>query len=213
MKIVKNVIQSIKMIKVKALSRNINNQLWNKDFHKAVQDLFGIFVGIGSYGYLQFPKGTKIGNYCSFAEGVKYLSGNHPINNVSTAACFFNPDLGYVSKKYDIERKNLNIGNDVWIGSNVLITNGCTKIGNGVVIGAGSVVTHDIEPYSIVGGNPAHEIKKRFSNDICECLEKTQWWNFPPEFLSEYIEYMKNPYEFINILTKKVYCEGEASYK
>lgn len=125
---------------------NIKNQMFSKKFRMFVRKNFGIEVGVGSYGYLQLPTGTKIGNYCSIADGVRFLSGNHPIEHLSTAACFYNPSLGFVSKEYDITRKRLEIGNDVWIGQNVLITNRCTFIPNGVVIGAGSIVTKSPPP-------------------------------------------------------------------
>lgn len=117
-----------------------SRQLWDRRFHAALKKYFDIEVGIGSYGYMGFPAGSKIGNYCSIAAGVKFLPGNHPVERISTAACFYNPILGFVGKKYDIYRATITIGNDVWIGANVLITNKCTSIGNGAVIGGGVVV-------------------------------------------------------------------------
>lgn len=139
-----NLIQKIKRLHVRIYIRifgSIKNQMFSTKFHSFVKKYLGIEVGVGSYGYLSFPLGTKIGNYCSIADGVTFLSGNHPMSHVSTAACFYNPALGFVDKKYDIERKTLEIGNDVWIGANVLITNKCTKIPDGVVVGAGSILT------------------------------------------------------------------------
>jgi len=70
------------------------------------------------------------------------------------------------------------IGNDVWIGLEATIMPGVT-IGDGAIIGAKSVVTHNVEPYSVVAGNPARVIKKRFSDETIKRLLKIQWWNWP----------------------------------
>ena len=78
------------------------------------------------------------------------------------------------------------IGNDVWIGYDAVIMAG-VKIGDGAVIGARAVVTKDVEPYSIVGGVPAKEIRKRFAPDIIEKLKTLQWWNWPVERIKESI--------------------------
>lgn len=179
-------------------SKNLNNQQWNKKFQVKVKEFLGIDVGFGSYGYMEMPWGTKIGNYCSIATGVRYLSGNHPVERVSTAACFYNPVLGFVDSKYDIKREKLVIANDVWIGANVLITKKCTSIGNGAVIGAGTVITHNVEPYSVVVGNPGKEIKKRFSRDVIEKLEESKWWELPIDELLPFLDLMANPLIFSN---------------
>lgn len=65
-------------------------------------------------------------------------------------------------------------------------------IGNGAVIGAGAVVTHDVQPYSIVVGNPAHEIKKRFPVDIIERINATEWWNLPIEVIRNSVKLFSN---------------------
>ena len=66
--------------------------------------------------------------------------------------------------------------NDVWVGANVTIMPGCKKIGNGAIIGGGSVVTHDVPPYAIVAGNPAKILRYRFDEDIIKKLEESKWW-------------------------------------
>lgn len=86
-----------------------------------------------------------------------------------------------------MQLKTTVIGNDVWIGSNVVILGGL-NIGDGAVIGAGAVVTKDVQPYSIVVGNPAREIKKRFSEQIISDLMEIKWWGFPPEILADNVE-------------------------
>ena len=72
------------------------------------------------------------------------------------------------------------IGNDVWIGYDAVIMGGVT-IGDGAIIGTRAVVTKDVEPYSIVGGVPAKEIRKRFTPEIIKKLMEIQWWNWPIE--------------------------------
>lgn len=74
------------------------------------------------------------------------------------------------------------IGNDVWIGRESIIMPG-VKIGDGAIIAACSVVTKDVEPYSVVGGNPARFIKKRFNDELIELLLEFKWWDLPPEKL------------------------------
>lgn len=122
---------------------------------------------------------TKIGKFCSIASNVKIGLAQHPYEWVSTSPTFyFGRDS--VRKKFSNFNRNNDketvIGNDVWIGENVLIKQGI-KIGHGTVIGMGSVVTKDVEPYSIVGGNPAKLIKKRFEEDTIEKLLLSKWWD------------------------------------
>ena len=79
------------------------------------------------------------------------------------------------------------IQNDVWIGYNSLIMPGI-KIGNGSIIASNSVVVKDVEPYSIVGGNPAKLIRKRFDNEIIDLLESIKWWDWPIEKITTNLE-------------------------
>ena len=75
------------------------------------------------------------------------------------------------------------IEDDVWIGLNAIITCGCKRIGRGAIIGAGSIVTKDVEPYTIVGGSPAKVIRKRFDEERIKKLEVSRWWEKTPEQL------------------------------
>ena len=73
----------------------------------------------------------------------------------------------------------------------------CKRIGNGAIIGAGSVVTHNVEPYSIVAGNPAREIRKRFTTEQIELLEESEWYNYSPEELKNVFQYAKDIKKFV----------------
>ena len=145
---------------------------------------YSIKAGLYSYGCFNHlinfgGKGISVGSYCSIASNVRFLGGNHPYQNFSTSPVFYNRAVSD-TVLHDIDRFSLEIGNDVWIGINVLITCGCRKIGNGAVIGAGAVVTKDVPPYAIVAGNPAKIIKFRFSDEEIAKLEKSRWWLHSP---------------------------------
>ena len=83
-----------------------------------------------------------------------------------------------------LSKGNIVIGNDVWIAQDATILSGVT-IGDGAVIGANSVVTKDVEPYTIVAGNPARPISKRFDDQTIEDLLRIKWWNLPMEDLEK----------------------------
>lgn len=126
-------------------------------------------------GYNNFLAGAiSIGKYCQMGSDVAIHSTNHPINYLST---YINKNL-FAGELTSLKEENeVTIGNDVWIGHNVLIVGNVT-IGNGAILAAGSVITKDVLPYSIVGGVPAKMIKKRFSENIIQEIEELQWWNY-----------------------------------
>jgi virginiamycin A acetyltransferase len=139
----------------------------------------GVEVGMYSYGCFipeSIPQGTSIGRYCSFASGVTIFNANHPFERISQHPLFYNPKLGTVTEE-TIARSRISIGHDVWLGKNALILPRVSHIGNGAVIGAGSVVTKDVPPYAIVAGNPARIIKYRFPPTIQEKIEESRWWD------------------------------------
>lgn len=126
-----------------------------------------------------------IGKFCSIACGAKFIfnCANHTLTSLSTYTfpLFFEEwDLpkSEVATAWN-NKGDIVIGNDVWIGYYAVIMAGVT-IGDGAIIGTRAVVTKDVEPYSIVGGVPAKEIRKRFSPDIVARLQKLQWWNWNP---------------------------------
>ena len=121
-----------------------------------------------------------IGKFCQIAAGVEFVmnGANHQMNAVSTFPF-------YTLEGWDMDppvpedlplKGDTVIGNDVWIGQNAVILPG-VHIGDGAIIGASSVVGSDIEPYTIVAGNPAKELRKRFDKDLIDLLLQFRWWD------------------------------------
>lgn len=140
--------------------------------------------GIGTYGDLtvhDWNEGTtlQVGAYCSIAAGVQvFLGGHHRIDWLS---CFPFPEfIGEVADIRDFggSNGNVEIGSDVWLCSHSIILSG-VRIGHGAVVAAGAVVTRDVEPYSIVAGNPARHVRWRFDENIRRLLLNSQWWTWP----------------------------------
>lgn len=123
----------------------------------------------------------RIGAFCSLAVGVQiFLGGEHRTDWISTypfrhAYPTLPPIPGHPASKGDV-----TVGNDVWIGHQAIILSGVT-IGDGAVIGARAVVARDVEPYSIVAGNPARLVRYRFPPDVIAELLKLRWWDWSDE--------------------------------
>lgn len=115
---------------------------------------------------------VRIGKYCQLGTNVAIHGTNHPISYLST---YINRRLFHDLNKLKTS-KEINIGNDVWIGQSAIILSGVT-IGNGAIIAAGSVVTRDVAAFTIVAGNPAKPIRKRFSDEIILEIENLKWWD------------------------------------
>jgi acetyltransferase-like isoleucine patch superfamily enzyme len=136
-----------------------------------------------------FPGDTarvRIGSFTSIALDVVLMDGgNHRLDWVTTFPLRARLGLrgayadGHPSSKGDIE-----IGNDVWIGMGACVMSG-VKIGNGAVVAGRSVVAKDVRPYAIVAGNPAREIRRRFSDEQIDALERIAWWDWPQEKILE----------------------------
>lgn len=140
-----------------------------------------------------------IGKFCMIASGVTFImnGANHKMDGI-TAYPFniFGKDWKVAEPKLsDLPYKgDTVIGNDVWIGTNVTIMPG-VKVGDGAIIASNATVTKDVAPYSIVGGNPAKEIKKRFSEQKIQELLEMQWWNWELEEITTNLKYLTDKME------------------
>jgi acetyltransferase-like isoleucine patch superfamily enzyme len=141
----------------------------------------------------------SVGAFSSFAKGTDVVA-NHPMQYISTHPMLYsdnkiNPFLLYEYEEYQNSRwyfagvkpkgivnkmRKIQIGNDVWLGRNVIITNG-SNIGNGVIAGAGAVITKDVPDYAVVVGVPAHIIRFRYTKEQIAALNKIAWWDWPDE--------------------------------
>ena len=146
---------------------------------------------IGSFSYINRAttvfNGTEIGRYCSIGKYCELGVIDHPLNWLSTSPFQYKIEKQFPNYKKFVENfpqlkmkypKKTLIGNDVWIGSYVVIKRGL-KIGDGAVIGAGAVVVDNVPPYAIVVGVPAKVIKYRFSKKHIDQLLEIKWWDFP----------------------------------
>lgn len=135
-----------------------------------------------------------IGKFCMIASGVTFImnGANHKIDGITTYPFgIFGGDWAVaIPTMEELPYKgDTIIGNDVWIGADVAIMPGI-KIGDGSIIATKSVVTKDIEPYSIVGGNPAKLIRKRFSEEKIREFLEMKWWNWEIEKITENLHYL-----------------------
>ena len=179
---------------IKKICQLEGGEAYSKTARVLYKEAYGVDIGYGTYGGIWTAgnlhwEDFTIGNYCSIAANVYIYTGNHPTHYFTTHPMMYNAEMG---AKNPVEfAKHLSIGHDVWIGQNAIILPGCHNIGNGAVIGAGSVVTRDVEPYAIVVGNPARTLRKRFSDDIIEKLEASQWWNMELDELQHHTDYLQ----------------------
>jgi virginiamycin A acetyltransferase len=137
-----------------------------------------------------------IGKFCMIASGVSFImnGANHLTDSISTYpfAVFGNGWENAMDGKSYPYKGDTIVGNDVWIGYNATIMAG-VNIGDGAIIAANSTVTKDVDPYSIVGGNPAREIRKRFPDDVIRKLLDLRWWDWDADKITRNVQYLTDP--------------------
>lgn len=134
-------------------------------------------VKLGKYSYISpcsIIIKANIGRYSSVGPACLIGLGAHSLDEFSLSPYIYNPVLFKKSREEDFEQ--VNIGNDVWIGANVIILGGIT-IGDGAAIGAGSVVTKDVPPFSVTYGNPAAFKRYRFPLEVQDSISASKWWD------------------------------------
>lgn len=148
----------------------------------------GRYSATGSYCQIS---DCNIGSFCSLGDNIILNAGKHPKGWLTTHLFATNPNFWNWADEYRNApgsalsytwRERATIGNDVWIGNNVVILTGVT-IGDGAIIGANTVVTRDIPPYSVAVGAPAAVKSKRFDDNTIERITRSQWWNLSMDLL------------------------------
>lgn len=149
------------------------------------------------YHYPVHKERLVIGKFCSIACGTRFLfnCANHTLNSLSTYTfpLFYeewNLEKSNVVSAWD-NKGDIIIGDDVWIGYEAVIMSG-VHVGNGAIIAARAVVTKDVPPYTIVGGTPAREIRKRFDTDVIKRLLMLKWWDWPIDKIRQCLPYIMN---------------------
>lgn len=155
-----------------------------------MQECHGVRIGAHSYGCFdpaRFPAGTLIERYVSIGPQVHIYRRNHPMQRLSLHPYFYNSNCG-AQNAHDVPTASLKIGADAWIGGHAVVLPGCKEIGRGAVVAAGAVVTKDVPPYAVVGGNPAKIIKHRFQSDALKAAEASSWWTLQPEAAAQHFD-------------------------
>ena len=142
--------------------------------------------------YAYGPERLVIGRFCAIATGTRFLmaGAEHPTVGVSTFP-FTMFGGTWAERTLDIvtslpSRGDTVVGNDVWFGHGVTVMPGVT-IGDGAIVATGAVVTSDVAPYTVVGGNPARLIKRRYDDEDVERLLRAAWWDWPVDVITEHV--------------------------
>ncbi|MCZ8546086.1 DapH/DapD/GlmU-related protein [Mesorhizobium qingshengii] len=156
-------------------------------------------VTVGDFSYFERHSEAiyaTIGKFCSIAANSRVNALDHPIERLTQHKVSYRPNeyfrwLGVdASFRERRQAQAVTIGHDVWIGHGAVIMPGL-HIGNGAVIGANAVVTHDVPPYTIATGVPARPLRLRFAADIAARIERLAWWDWPVEKLARAVPDMQ----------------------
>jgi phosphonate metabolism protein (transferase hexapeptide repeat family) len=154
------------------------------------------YATLGDYSYVgrdSLIADAEIGRFCAIAAAVRIGAPNHPMERPSQHRFTYVPEYYDARGRRDAaffaarREARVTIGHDVWIGHGVTVLPG-VRVGDGAVLAAGAVVSRDVEPYTVVGGVPARQIRERFSRSIAARLQRIAWWDWPFERLLDQIE-------------------------
>jgi phosphonate metabolism protein (transferase hexapeptide repeat family) len=144
---------------------------------------------------------TTIGKFCSIAAMTRINPGNHPMHRATQAHFTYRASAYFPGESDDADffawrrEHHCTIGHDVWLGHGAIVLPG-RNIGTGAVIAAGAIVTKDVAPYTIVAGNPARPVRRRFSEAVEDGLMDLAWWNWDHEMLRQALpDFRKLPVE------------------
>lgn len=183
---------------LRIVNRFDGGELYSLTLRKIYLDYHQIEIGLYSYGgcfeISRIQPFTIFGRYCSVGSGVCIFNANHPLSHKSLHPFFYNPYFGIVEDE-KIERRFIEIGNDVWFGHDAIITPSVKKIGDGAVIGAGAVVTKDVPDFAVIAGNPAKIIKYRFDEKVIKEIKESKWWDDDISTLKNDLDEFTRPYK------------------
>lgn len=169
---------------------NIGNFANFAEYSSVRNSCIGAYTSIGRYAKITH---TDIGKYCAISWDTSINALSHPYTHLTISSFPYVPKTGNFVERRTQSYKKVIIKNDVWIGANCTIMPGI-KIGNGAIIGAGSVVTKDVPDYAIVAGVPAKIIKYRFPKNIIDELLRLQWWNLDENIIKDNISIWQNDF-------------------
>lgn len=188
----------IKQIRYALYTRNKEHSIGKNDYTQARLRAPNFSIGDYTYGAPKVIDGTgnyklTIGKFCSFGSDVTImLAANHRIDWPTTYPIGL--IKGMEIPDYNTGKGDITIGHDVWVGDKAIIMSGIT-IGNGAVIGAGSIVTKDVEPYQIVAGNPAKPIRHRFTAEQIARLQEMKWWDWDIKKIRDNKSFLTNTFK------------------
>jgi acetyltransferase-like isoleucine patch superfamily enzyme len=149
----------------------------------------------------------EIGRFCSIGPEVRIGLGIHPTRGVISTypgfySCHKSVPITFRRDASIVEYRSVNVGNDVWIGARAIVLDG-VRIGDGAVVGAGSIVTRDVPAYCVVAGNPARVVRERFSREQANRLVRFAWWERGVEFCSRHAAIFSTPDQFFTLINSE----------
>ncbi|MBP6879223.1 MAG: CatB-related O-acetyltransferase [Phenylobacterium sp.] len=153
-------------------------QFDNLALRKRFRERYDIDIGMYSYGCFdqwRMPGPIRIGRYCSFANTVRSAPINHPLEALTTHPALYEKKFGVVDTDITWDEP-LIVEDHVWVAHNVVILPSCKFNGRGAVIGAGAILTKNVDRYAVMLGNPTRKIRDRFEPELAAAIEESRWW-------------------------------------